>query len=75
MLNYWYKLKIARDIAEEMLFVFRGCASEKEDEMIQYLWDHKLYDGEMFLNVIWDDNNLCNQIQIGTMKHLVPYIN
>ena len=71
-MNPWLELSDARKVAADLQVKWFGEPYEKEDDMIQELWDHPLYRDDWALNVIWDDFDCMVWLQISTSYGYVP---
>ncbi len=60
----WLSLKRARLIVEDLEDEFLGLIVH-EDHIIQALWDHPLYEDQMWLDVDWDDVDRVIGIHVG----------
>lgn len=80
-MNFWLQLAVARNIAKELQVKYCGQHYGPDDnliidEMLQYLWDHKSYNDDMFLIIHWDDFDCVSWVQIsvenGCIQTCVP---
>lgn len=62
--NVWLSLKRARMIAQDLYNEFEGLPVH-EDHIIEALWNHPLYEDQMWLDVDWGDNDEVIDIHVG----------
>jgi len=70
MNNIWVTCSNARKIAFELQSKYFGLPQGSFDDplvdrIVHDLWNHELNNGEMFLDVYWDDNKCLLWLQIG----------
>ena len=62
--NVWLSLKRARMIAQDLMNKFGGLAVH-EDHIIEALWNHPLYEDQMWLDVDWSNFDEVVGIHVG----------
>lgn len=75
--NIWLSISNARKIAIELQGKYFGlpCGDSDdplENQILEDLWNHPLNNGEMFLEVHWDDDDCLLWLQIGVGGQIVP---
>lgn len=75
--NIWLSISNARKIAAELQGKYFGLPygdsdDPLENQILEDLWNHPLCNGEMFLEVHWDDDDCLLWLQIGVGGQIVP---
>lgn len=77
MKNFWLEINKARRIAGFLQAKYFDKPYHKKGDFLEFniledLHNHPLYTPDMFLNLIWGENNRLLWLQVGTAKGLVP---
>lgn len=77
MKNFWLEINKARRIAGFLQVKYFDKPYRKKGDFLEFniledLQNHPLYTPDMFLNLIWGENNRLLWLQVGTAKGFVP---
>ncbi len=70
MKNPWLDITKAKKIANALNDIFIGRTVE-EDVIWEFLWSLPEYDDDVWLNVLWNDDDSVSEIEVGVGENLV----